>query len=90
MYSFKRGGDSQIKLKGTSKYQSKLIKLEEYKKCVDGEELQQECDNYFLKSNIHKMHPQQIKKSQHYLFLMMNDVIQLKLKVNHGNGNYDF
>ena len=45
MYSFKCGKDSKNKLKGVSKSQSKHIKLEEYKKCSDGEEYQRECKN---------------------------------------------
>ena len=36
MYAFKCGNDGKIKLKGISKSQSKNIKSEEYKKCLDG------------------------------------------------------
>ena len=32
------------KIKGISKSQPKHYKFEEYKKCLDGEEYQQECD----------------------------------------------
>ena len=39
-YAFKCGVDSKNKLKGLSKFQSKNIKFEEYKKCLDGEEYQ--------------------------------------------------
>ena len=42
MYAFKCGNDSKNKLKGVSKTQSKNIKFEEYKKCLDGEEYQRE------------------------------------------------
>ena len=45
MYAFNCGVDSQNKLKGISKSQSKHIKFEEYKKCLDGEEYQRECNN---------------------------------------------
>ena len=38
MYAFKCGNDSKNKLKGVSKSQSKNIKIEEYKKCLDDEE----------------------------------------------------
>ena len=44
-----------VKTKGISKSQSKNIKFEEYKKCLDGEEYQQECDNYIIRSNNHQM-----------------------------------
>ena len=37
MYAFKCVDDSKKKLKGISKNQSKNIKFEEYKKCLDGE-----------------------------------------------------
>ena len=49
MYAFKRGDDSKKKLKGVSKSQSKNIKCEGIKKCLDGEEYQKECNNYNLK-----------------------------------------
>ena len=42
MYAFKCGNDSKNTLKGVSKSQSKNIKFEEYKKCLDGEEYQRE------------------------------------------------
>ena len=45
MYSFKCGDDSKNKLKGVSKSQSKLIKFEEYKICLDGKRYQEECEN---------------------------------------------
>ena len=55
MYAFKCGDDSKNKLKGISKSQSKNIKFEEYKKCLDGEDYQQECDNYIIRSINHEM-----------------------------------
>ena len=62
MYAFKCGGDSKNKLKGISKSYSKNIKLDEYKKCLDGEEYQHECDNYILRSINHEMNLQRVKK----------------------------
>ena len=62
MYSFKCGDDSKNKLKGISKSQSKHIKFDEYKKCLDGEEYQRECNNYLLHSIIHGMYLQKFKK----------------------------
>ena len=63
MYAFKCGDDSKNKLKGISKSQSKNIKFEEYKKCLDGEDYQQECDNYIIRSISHEMILQKVKKS---------------------------
>ena len=74
MYAFKCGNDSKNKLKGVSKSQSKNIKLEEYKKCLDGEDYQRECNDYIIRSIDHEMRLQEVK-NQHYLFLMINDVI---------------
>ena len=62
MYAFKCGTDSKNKSKGISKTQSKDIKFEEYKKCLDGEEYQQECDNYIRRSINHEMVLQKVKK----------------------------
>ena len=63
MYAFKCGDDSKHKLKGISKSQSKKNKFEEYKKCLDGEEYQEECNNYILRSINHELHLEEIKKS---------------------------
>ena len=49
MYAFKSGDDSKNKLKRISKSQSKNIKFEEYKKCLDGVDYQQECDIYVIR-----------------------------------------
>ena len=62
MYAFKCGDDSKNKLKGISKSQSKHIKFEEYKKCLDGEEYQRECNKYIIRSINHEMHLQEVKK----------------------------
>ena len=68
MYAFKCGGDSKNKLKGISKSQSKHIKFEEYKKCLDGEEYQRECNIYIVRSINHEMRPQEVKKSTLCIF----------------------
>ena len=60
--SFKCGDDSKNKLKGISKAQSKNIKFEEYKKRLDGEEYQRECNNYIIRSINHEMVLQEVKK----------------------------
>ena len=74
MYAFRCGNDSKIKFKGISKTQSKHINFEEYKKCLDEDEYQRECSNFILRSINQEMHLQEIK-NQHYLNLMINDVI---------------
>ena len=61
-YAFKCGDDSKNKFKGFSKSQSKNIKFEEYKKCLDGKEYQRECNNYIIRSINHDMHLQEVKK----------------------------
>ena len=68
MYAFKRGDDSKNKLKGVSKSQSKNIKFEKYKNCLDGEKYQEECENYVLRSVNHEIYLQQIKKSTLSIF----------------------
>ena len=68
MYAFKCGDDSKNKLKGISKSQSKNIKFKEYKKCLDGEDYQQECDNYIIRPIIHEMVLQKVKKSTLSIF----------------------
>ena len=64
MYAFKCEDkiEDKNKLKGISRSQSKNIKFEEYKICLDGEELENECINYILKSTNHDMYMQGIKK----------------------------
>ena len=68
MYAFKCGDDSKNKLKGISKSQSKNIKFEEYKNCLDGKKYQEECEKYMLKSVNHEMFLQRVKKSTLSLF----------------------
>ena len=67
-YAFKCGDKSKNILKGISKSQSKNIKFEEYKKWLDGEDYQQECDNYIIKSINHEMILQKVKKSTLSIF----------------------
>ena len=68
MYAFKCGNDSKNKLKGVSKSHSKIIKFEEYKKCLDGKKYQRECNNYIMRSINHKMVLQEVKKSTLSIF----------------------
>ena len=49
MYAFKCGDDSKNKLKCISKSQSKHNNFEEYKKCLDAEKTQSECNNYIVR-----------------------------------------
>ena len=67
MYAFKCKDkdkeEDKNKLKGISKTQSKNIKFEQYKICLDGEELENECVNYILKASNHDMYMQGIKKT---------------------------
>ena len=68
MYSFLCRDDSKNKLKGISKSQSKHIECEEYKKCLDGEEYQNECNKYILRSINHEKYLQEVKKTTLFLF----------------------
>ena len=61
-YAFKCGDDSKNNLKGISKFYSKNIKFDEYKKCLDGEEYQQECDNYIIRPPNHELYLQLVQK----------------------------
>ena len=60
--------EDKNKLKSISKSQSKNIKVVEYKICLDGEELENECINYILKSINHDMYMQGIKKTTLSIF----------------------
>ena len=62
MYGFECGNESKNKIKGISESYSKIIKFEEYKKCLDGEKYQEESDNYILGSISHEMYLQKIQK----------------------------
>ena len=74
MYAFKCGDDSKNRLKGISKAQSKNIKFEEYKICLDGEELENECINYILRSINHDIICKELKK-QLWVFSMIKGII---------------
>ena len=63
MYSFKDGDDSKNQLKCVSKSQSKHIKFEKYKNCLQGKEYQRECDKHLLRSINHEMFLQKVRKS---------------------------
>ena len=69
-YSFQctDNNESKNKIKGISKSQSKHIKFEEYYNCLIGGEYQRECNNYFIRSIIHEMVLQEIKKSTLSIF----------------------
>ena len=68
MYAFKCGDNSKSKLKGISKSESKTIKSEEDKKCLDVKKCQEECENYILRSVNNEIYLQQIKKSSLSIF----------------------
>ena len=68
MYAFKCGDERKNKIKGVSKSYSKNLKIEEYNKCLDGEEYEKECDNYTLRSINHEMYLQKIKISSLSIF----------------------
>ena len=62
MFSFRCGDDSENKLKGVSKSQSKHIKIKEYKICLHGKEHQKDCDNRLIRSLNHEMYLRKVKK----------------------------
>ena len=71
MYAFKCGDDSKnnkMIIKGVSKSQSKNIKFEEYKKCLDGQKYQRECNLYIIRSINHEMVLQEVIKSTLSIF----------------------
>ena len=47
-YAFRCGDDGKSKLKGISKSPSKIIKFEQYKSCLDGEENENVFCNYIF------------------------------------------
>ena len=57
----------KVKIKGISKSQSKHIKFEDYKKCLDGKEFQ-ECNNYVVRSFNHEINLQEVRKSTLAIF----------------------
>ena len=68
MYASKCGDDNKNRLKGISKAQSKNFEFEEYKICLDGEELENECANYILRSINHYLYMQGFKKTTLSIF----------------------
>ena len=68
MYAFKCGDDSKNKLRGISKNQSKIKKIQEYYKWLFGGKNQQDCDNYIFRSIIREMYLQRVKKSTLSIF----------------------
>ena len=68
MYAFRCGDENKNKINVISKSYSKNIKFEEYKKRLDGEKYESECENYILRSVNHEMHLQQLKKSSLSIF----------------------
>ena len=55
MYAHISGNDSKNKLKGVCNSQSKNIKLEECKNCLDGCDYQKDGDKKIIRSNVHNM-----------------------------------
>ena len=49
-------------MKAISKSQSKIFKLEIFRKCLDGEKYQNECNSFIIRSNNQEMYLQQMKK----------------------------
>ena len=67
-YAFKCGGDSKNKLKGISKSYSKNFKFDGYENCLNGEENQQKCDIYIIRSLNHEMYLQLVQQSTLSIF----------------------
>ena len=68
MYASKCADDSKNKIKGVSESQSNYIKFEEYKKCLDGEEYQRECNVYIIRSINHEIYLQEMRKTTLSIF----------------------
>ena len=58
MYAFNCGNDSKNKLKAICKFQSKSIKIEQYKNYLDGCDYKKECHFYIIRSVSHDMYLQ--------------------------------
>ena len=67
-FKFKDNTESKNKMKRISKSQSKHIIFTEFRKCLDGEDYQRECNNYIRRSINHEMHLQEYKKSTLSIF----------------------
>ena len=70
-------------MKGISKSDSKNIKFDEYKKCLNAEEYQKEHDNYVTRSVIHELYLQLVQKSTLSLFVDKRCYTKI-MKVNLG------
>ena len=68
MYAFNCEDKSKKNLKVFQKDNGEKIKFEEYYNCLFGGKIQQECNNYILRSINHKMYLQEIKKSTLSIF----------------------
>ena len=70
VFSFKcnDNNENRNKLEGISKSQTKYIKFEEYKVCLDGDGNINEGDNYILKSINHDMYLQKTRKATLSIF----------------------
>ena len=86
VYSFRCNGIKTKEIKGICKAFLKNIEFEEYKKCLDGENYQHECDNNNIRSLYHEMY-QCIHKKKNLLalHLMINNVLKKLLKVQLGS-----
>ena len=60
-------GNKNLK-KGISRSQSKLIKFEEYYKCLFGGKYQKECDKYIIRYLNQEMYLQKVRKSTLSIF----------------------
>ena len=63
MYAFKCVMGSKNNLKGVCKSQSKSIKFEEFRNCLEGSAHREECENYKILSINHEMYLLPILKS---------------------------
>ena len=70
MYAFKCADGSKDKIKVISKSYSKNSRIEEYKKCLVGEEYEKECDNYILRSLNHEMY---LRKKEKFSLSFFDD-----------------
>ena len=67
-WSFKWIDENTNKLKCISESQSKHNKFGDYKKRLDAEIYQKECDIYFLRSHDNEMYLQKLKKTDFIYF----------------------
>ena len=60
--AFECGHESKNKMKRINKSYSKNIRFDEHKECLKGEEYEEECDNYILRSLNYEMYLQKERK----------------------------